>query len=62
MNNIFIAQLEDEISKSYALKYVDETYGFALKLNDACVDPLVKKDDREYIDRLMSVYVKGYLE
>ena len=56
MKNYFISQLEDEIVRSYSLKHVVETYEFALKLNGACRDPLIKKEDREYIDRLMNTY------
>lgn len=59
MKNYFIEQLEDEIIGSYSLGHVTETYHFALKLNDACVDSLVKQEDRDYIDRLMNTYLSG---
>jgi hypothetical protein len=59
MKNYFINQLEDEITRSYSLKYVAENYAFALKLNDACLDPLIKQEDRKYIDRLMNTYLRG---
>jgi len=54
--NYFIKQLEDEIANNYSIKYVEDTKKQALYFNKFEDDKIIKKENEEYILRLVSNY------
>jgi len=56
IKNYFITQLEDEIANNYSIKYVEDTKKQALYFNKFEDDKIIKKENEEYILRLVSNY------